>query len=100
MLGAALLHYVHTKMIEKIIKKYGELKSRDSVYEIELRDKNNFERLKQELEQHKYEVTLIKQEKNIFKIKITKNLFEKFLDLIKRYKEGIPPEDIRYIDEE
>ncbi|MCD6547500.1 MAG: hypothetical protein J7K22_03030 [Nanoarchaeota archaeon] len=85
-------------MVEDILKKYGKIISKNSFYELEL--KRDFEELKEELTRKGYEVNLISRKGNKVKLKISKDLFKRFLNVLKKYKEGVPPEDIRFLEEE
>jgi len=85
-------------MVEDILKKYGKIISKNSFYELEL--KRDFKELEEELTREGYEVNLISRKGNKVKLKISKDLFKCFLNVLKKYKEGVPPEDIRFLEGE
>ena len=88
-------------MVESVLKKYGKItQSGNGEFWIDLKnDPDNFlEELEKELSE--YSVELLEQRGKSVKIKVQKDLFKVMLNKINVYKEGIPPEDLKYSDEE
>ena len=87
-------------MIEKIIKKYAEIIEKENNFLIKLKPEKTIEQLEKELHNNQYDIEIIEETKDGLRVKISKNLYEKFLGTIKKYKEGITPENLKYSEEE
>ena len=88
-------------MVENVLKKYGKItESSKGIFWIDLKkDPDTFiENIEDELPE--YSIELIEQRGKSVKIRVQKDLFKAMLNKIKSYKDGVPPEDLKYSDEE
>ena len=87
-------------MIETIIEKYAEIIENENPFLIKLKPKKTINQLRKELQDNKYDLEIIEEKRDTVRIRVSKNLYEKFLETIDKYKEGIVPEDIKYSEGE
>jgi len=87
-------------MIEKVIKKYGKiLEQENNIFRLKLNV--SFEEFKNKVEKElsDYTVELISKKGDNVKVRFNKDLFKIFQDEIKKYKEGVLPEDLKYSED-
>ena len=87
-------------MIEDTVKKYGKiLKQENNIFLIKTDMKA--EELKKKLEDNLkiYSVEILEKQEDRVKIKLVKDMVKVFQKEIKKYNDGVPPEDLRYMED-
>lgn len=84
-------------MIEDIIKKYGRIIEKDG--NTFLLEASGFDVESLEKELGVYSVEVVEQKVNLIRIRLKRDLLKEFQNQIKKYNDGVPPEDLRYMDD-
>ncbi len=84
-------------MIEEILKKYCKiLEKNNNIFLVETSLKAEELKAKLESELEIYEVKILETRQNQVKLKFVKDMFKVFQGEIKKYNDGVPPEDLKY----